>query len=189
MSSRKKLDKLTKRIEWLRSDTKRIVIHFTPYHGSWLNLVEIWFGIMGMKVLNESFCSPEIFIAAFKSFVEEWNFLLAHPFRWNYKGEGLHELAVWRFTKMPHSSVEQIELRILTKSFGLMTNLLNDYFLEVSSECWEELFKIVSSQYGIISTIIQEEKGPIRKERAESAFMDFIATLNGNFSQRIQIAV
>ena len=40
-----KLNKLHDRVEWLKSTDKRIIIHFTPYHGSWLNLVEFWFGI------------------------------------------------------------------------------------------------------------------------------------------------
>ena len=34
------LNNLEKRVKWLKSTDKRIVIHFTPYHGSWLNLVE-----------------------------------------------------------------------------------------------------------------------------------------------------
>jgi len=48
------LSSQAKRVEWLCRQDKRIVIHFTPYHGSWLNLIEIWFGIMGAKVLRES---------------------------------------------------------------------------------------------------------------------------------------
>lgn len=62
---------LSKRMQWLQMTDKRIIIHFTPYHGSWLNLVEIWFGIMGTKVLGESYNSAENFKAAFTSFVIE----------------------------------------------------------------------------------------------------------------------
>jgi transposase len=29
------------RRKWLQSEEKRIVIHFTPFHGSWLNMIEI----------------------------------------------------------------------------------------------------------------------------------------------------
>lgn len=36
----------TERRQWLQSDNKRIVIHFVPFHGSWLNMIEIWFGIL-----------------------------------------------------------------------------------------------------------------------------------------------
>jgi len=174
-----------KRVEWLKSDTKRIVIHFTPYHGSWLNLVEIWFGIMGKKVLGESFCSPESFKAGFEAFVEEWNYLLAHPFRWSYEGKGLHDSAVKRFTKMLSNSAEKLETRILTKGLGLMTNLLNNYILKVSGESWERLVETVSLQCETISSIIHNEVGPIRKKKAEQALMDFVAVVNARLSQNI----
>ena len=171
------LNTQAKRVDWLRSDSKRIIIHFTPYHGSWLNHVEFWFGIMGKKVLNESFCSPESFIAGFTSFVEKWNNLLAHPFKWSYDGAELHEQAVKRFTKMLDSS-DQLELRIITKEFGLMINLFNSYFEEISCEKWQQLIETVSFQKETISTIIQGEKGPIRKKKAEKIIANFTETVN-----------
>ena len=48
----KELDSMPKRREWLQSEKKRIVFHYTPFHGSWLNMVEIWFGILNHKCLN-----------------------------------------------------------------------------------------------------------------------------------------
>ena len=51
------LDTQVKRANWLQRPDKRIVIHFTPYHGSWLNFVEIWFGFMKNKLLRDSFGS------------------------------------------------------------------------------------------------------------------------------------
>jgi len=45
------LNSLGKRVEWLSSPDKKIIIHFTPYHGSWLNLVEFWFGIMNKATI------------------------------------------------------------------------------------------------------------------------------------------
>ncbi len=53
------LNTVDKRVAWLQSQNKRIIIHYTPYHGSWLNMVEFWFGIMGRKVLGESFSDAE----------------------------------------------------------------------------------------------------------------------------------
>jgi len=35
-----------------------------------------------------------------KTFLEEWNTLFAHPFRWSYDGKRLHKKAVKRFTEM-----------------------------------------------------------------------------------------
>ncbi len=37
--------------EWL-SNHKRFHLHFSPTHASWLNQVELWFGILGKKVLE-----------------------------------------------------------------------------------------------------------------------------------------
>lgn len=176
--SEKELNTQAKRVEWLQSEKKRIVIHFTPYHGSWLNLIEIWFGIMGGKVLRESFGSPEAFKKAFDAFVEQWNCLLAHPFNWSYEGKGLHELAVKRFTKMLHSSADQMEIRILTKMFMLMTNLLSNYFSKVSENSWGQLAETASLQYEAITNNIANEDGPKRKKKVEKALKDFTEMLN-----------
>ena len=125
-------------------------------------------------MLNESFSSPEIFKSVFDAFVEEWNFLLAHPFRWSYDGKGLHELAVKRFTTMLINSAEQMEIRILTKGFGLMINLLKTYELKVSEEIWKRLINTVLSRYKTISKLIEQEKGPKRKIKAEIVFGEFM---------------
>lgn len=184
----KQLDSQVRRVEWLGAETKRIVIHFTPFHGSWLNLVEIWFGILGKKVLNESFSSPESLKAAFDTFVEEWNDLLAHPFQWKYEGKGLQETAVRRFTKMLLDSANQMELGIITKGFGLMTNLVDNHSREVSEESWDQLLKAISLQYETVTTVIREEKGPIRKKKAEKALANFVEKMNLHFSYDVCIA-
>ncbi len=165
------------RDQWLRRGDKRIVIHFTPFHGSWLNLVEIWFGIMGRKVLTESFGSPDELRAALEAFADSWNILLAHPFRWNYDGEGLQEKAVTRFTTMLRSSGAQMEMRTLTKLLKLMKNLLEDYVSEVSEETWHLLVEALSSQSEGIVALIEKEKGPRRKTKAQDAVASLIEAL------------
>jgi len=165
------------RVEWLAREDKRIVIHFTPYHGSWLNLVEIWFGIMGGKVLSESFASPDEIKTALDAFTADWNTLLAHPFQWSYDGKGLHEKAVQRFTKMLHRSAATMEIRILTKQMMLLTNLLRDYFSEVSKDCWKQFAATVSSQSQTIADLILREEGPLRKKKAQQAAADLTAAL------------
>jgi len=161
---------MDKRVEWLAREDKRIVIHYTPYHGSWLNRVEFWFGIMGRKVLGESFGSPEELKAALEAFAADWNTLLAHPFKWSYDGNGRHDKAVQRFTKMLRHSAAQMELRILTKQMMLVTNLLRDYLPEVSRESWEQFSEALCSQSNVITEIIQSEEGPRRKHNAQQAF-------------------
>lgn len=179
----KELNNAAKRRLWMQSDHKRVVIHFTPFHGSWLNLVEIWFGIMGGKVLRESFSSAEQLKTAFDAFVAEWNSLLAHPFRWSYDGKGLHQKAVKRFTEMLLTSATQIEIRVLTKQMQMMSNLLDHYFTEVSREVWQEFADVLGSQFHVLSDIIQREDGPQRKNKAELA----LASLNLALHKRINM--
>jgi hypothetical protein len=171
------LDNLSKRMQWLQMTDKRIIIHFTPFHGSWLNLVEVWFGIMGAKVLGESYNSAENFKAAFDSFVGEWNGILAHPFRWSYDGRGLHQQAVIRFTKMLKTRVEQMDIRILTKMLMLMTNLLKDYMKEVEKHVWASFTGTIFAQYNTIKEMIQNEKGPKRKKKAQHALASMIVAI------------
>ena len=181
--SENELDSQSKRTEWLQSEGKRIVVHFTPFHGSWLNLVEIWFGIMGAKVLGESYAGADALKVAFEAFLNQWNNLLAHPFRWSYDGKGLHEKAVKRFTEMLRNSAEQMDVRILTKMFMLMTNLLNDYFSEVPERIWKYLAETVSSKEKTLRDLIEREDGPRRKEKAEQSFEVFRTTLTQRIEQ------
>jgi transposase len=171
------LDNMSKRMQWLQMTDKRIIIHFTPFHGSWLNLVEIWFGIMGAKVLGESYNSAKNFKAAFDSFVIEWNCILAHPFRWSYDGLGLQQQAVIRFTKMLKNTVKQMDIRILTKMLMLMTNLLKDYMKEVEEHVWASLTETICAQYITIKEMIQNEKGPKRKVKAQHALASIMVAI------------
>lgn len=173
---KEKLNKQAERVEWLCRDDKRIVIHFTPYHGSWLNLVEVWFSIMGRKVLGESFGSPDELMEALEAFMDDWNTLLAHPL-WTYDGNGLHEKAVKRINKMLSMPTLQMDLRILTKQLSLLTNLLRDYFSKVSIEIWEQLSILILSQYQTIANIIDKEEGPLRKKKAQNAFLNLTAAM------------
>lgn len=170
------LDTISKRMHWLQMTNKRIIIHFTPYHGSWLNLVEIWFGIMGSKVLGESYHSAENLKASFDSFVLEWNCILAHPFRWSYDGSGLHQLAVVRFTKILKNIV-QMDIRILTKMLMLMTNLLKVYMKEVAEHVWSNFTEAIFAQYATINDMIQKEEGPKRKEKAQNALTSMMMAI------------
>jgi len=73
--------------EWNRSHGRRFVFHYTPTHGSWLNQIELWFGIVSRRVLRHGqFRSPDSLVAAIESFIDTWNRLEAHPFRWTYEG-------------------------------------------------------------------------------------------------------
>jgi transposase len=76
--------------EWNRRHGNRFVFHYTPTHGSWLNQVELWFGIMARRVLRYGdFGHPDHLVTTIESFIEEWNKHEAHPFRWTYRGTPL----------------------------------------------------------------------------------------------------
>jgi hypothetical protein len=168
--SEKVLDNLSKRVEWLMSTDKRIVIHFTPYHGSWLNMVEFWFGIMNKKVLNESYGFADELMKSFQAFLEEWNTILAHPFRWSYTGEGLCGKAIKRFTDILKWSANKLEISSLTKQLRLAKNLFDQYFSDVPHEYWERFFAVFRAQEETLKNTIDNELGPRKKENAEEAF-------------------
>lgn len=177
--AQQELSDQAKRVQWLGRDDKRIVVHFTPFHGSWLNRIELWFGIMGAKVLHESFEGADELKAALQAFADTWNELFAHPLRWTYDGKLLHEKAVKRFIAMLGSHPSKLELRTLTKLLKLMTNLLRDYASEVSEGTWKQLTTSLSSQSDAIATVIEQEDGPKRKRNAQQAFDALNEALQG----------
>ena len=75
---------------WNERHGKRFVFHYTPTHGSWLNQIELWFGIVSRRVLRHgNFASPDELVASIDAFIEHWNTTEAHPFRWTYTGQPL----------------------------------------------------------------------------------------------------
>jgi len=60
----------------------RITLHFTPTSGSWLNLVEIFFGIITRQAIRRgSFTSVRDLTDAIRRFIDSWN-ERCHPFTW-----------------------------------------------------------------------------------------------------------
>jgi len=75
--------------EWLRRHP-RVRFVFTPKHGSWLNQIEIWFGILTRSALrHRSFADVGALTNAIYKFTRHWNAVLAHPFEWTYTGKVL----------------------------------------------------------------------------------------------------
>lgn len=67
--------------DWLAANP-RVHFHVTPTSASWLNQVEIWFGIFTRKSLRgASFSSKEELTASIKAFIESYNENAA-PFVW-----------------------------------------------------------------------------------------------------------
>ncbi|GAB2974455.1 hypothetical protein GCM10027184_25310 [Saccharothrix stipae] len=60
----------------------RITLHFTPTSDSWLNLVEVFFGIITRQAIRRrSFNSVKELAAAIRGFINGWNDR-CHPFTW-----------------------------------------------------------------------------------------------------------
>jgi transposase len=73
-----------KRVEvrrWL-SANPRVHVHFTPTSASWLNLVEVWFGIIERQAIHRgTFRSVNDLNAKIRTFITGWNDR-CHPFVW-----------------------------------------------------------------------------------------------------------
>ena len=77
-----------KTLAWV-AKKKRLHLKFTPTHASWLNQIEIWFGILTRKVVRRGiFKSREELVAKLMSFIEAYN-KQARPFEWTYTGNPL----------------------------------------------------------------------------------------------------
>jgi transposase len=65
----------------------RFVFHFTPKHASWVNQIELFFGILQRQCLrNGSFATTAELRRTVLAFIEFWNLHKARPFRWTFTG-------------------------------------------------------------------------------------------------------
>jgi transposase len=61
--------------------------HYTPWHASWVNQVEIFFSIIYKRALKHgSFTSTEDLKARVMAFIARWNTGEGHPFHWTFRG-------------------------------------------------------------------------------------------------------
>lgn len=76
-------------IEFNKAHGGRFTFTYTPIHASWVNQVEIWFGILHRRVLKYGeFDSVEHLAERLLGFIDHWNHFEAHPFRWKFRGKG-----------------------------------------------------------------------------------------------------
>lgn len=147
------------RREWLQSMDKRIVFHFTPFHGSWLNLVEIWFGILQAKCLRHgSFSSVQQLVEAILDFANTWNTYFAHPFTWTYNGQDLYSKVVRRFTKILRIQSPQLDQKNLKKQLLLMSNLLNNDSGKVQTSDWIQLLEVLQTNRDYITLTFHDQR-------------------------------
>jgi hypothetical protein len=85
------LKSVKSRQEFLSDLSHRIRIQYTPKHSSWLNQIEIVFGIVVRKVIRRgSFPSVADLRDKLLAFIDYFNQVFAKPFKWTYTGRPLY---------------------------------------------------------------------------------------------------
>lgn len=76
------------RAEFLSNEQHSVYFTYTPKHCSWLNQVEIWFGVLCRKLLKRgNFSSKEDLEQKIERFIAYFNIVLAKPYKWIYDGK------------------------------------------------------------------------------------------------------
>jgi transposase len=75
---------------FLTDASHKHVVHFTPKHGSWMNQIEIWFGVLSRRLLRRGdFRSLEALTRRIEDFIRYYNAHDAFPYEWTYTGKPL----------------------------------------------------------------------------------------------------
>jgi len=81
---------MNSRAAFLQAESHRIRFFNTPKHCSYLNQIEIWFGILSRRLLKRgSFTSTDDLKQRTFQFIDFFNEIFAKPFRWTYTGRPL----------------------------------------------------------------------------------------------------
>ena len=103
---------------WLAANP-RIQVHFTPTSGSWLNLVEVWFGIIERQAIHRgTFPSVRDLMIKIRTFITGWNDR-CQPFTWTKTADQiLTETPVKQFQIRSTSRGSRLNLCDLRAAFA-----------------------------------------------------------------------
>jgi transposase len=107
------LKSMTTRREFLEDRSHRVRFVFTPKHSSWLNQIEVVFGIVYRRAIaRASFKSLSTLKERLLDFIDYFNRTFARPFRWTYTGRPVKAQApprprTWRETYASHRQATQ----------------------------------------------------------------------------------
>jgi hypothetical protein len=94
------------REEFLSDANHRIRFVYLPKHSSWLNQIEIVFGIIHRKLLRGgNFTSVADLEGQLREFMDYYNRTMAHPFAWTYTGKPVQKQRRASFVA-PHRQIK-----------------------------------------------------------------------------------
>jgi DDE superfamily endonuclease len=104
------------RVEFLSDINHRIRFVYLPKHSSWLNQIEIVFGIIHRKLLRSgNFTSVADLESQLREFISYYNATMAHPFAWTYTGKPVQKQRRARFVA-PHRQIKLSRSQRLAKT-------------------------------------------------------------------------
>ena len=107
------------RREFLADSKHRIRFVYLPKHSSWLNQIEIVFGIIHRKLLRGgNFSSVPDLEAQLRAFMDYYNATMAHPFAWTYTGKPVQKQRRASFVA-PHRRLKLGKIQRLANAAAL----------------------------------------------------------------------
>lgn len=79
---------------WLEANPN-VTFHFTPIGSSWLNQIEIWFGIITKQAIRRgTFTSVNALVLRIRDYITHWN-TSAKPFTWTATADEILAKVRW----------------------------------------------------------------------------------------------